>query len=139
MMLFRRARLAARLALAAVLAVGFAGCGGDDEGTTVTTVSEAPSTAPTPPTTGEARLVDVVVRRGSVEGGGRQEVPINERVRLRVTSDVEEEVHVHGYNHRFQVGPTGPAEITFIANLPGVFEVELEKSHKRLLNLEVRP
>jgi hypothetical protein len=139
MMLFRRARLAARLALAAVLAVGFAGCGGDDEGTTVTTVSEAPSTAPTPPTTVEARLVDVVVRRGSVEGGGRQEVPLNERVRLRVTSDVEEEVHVHGYNHRFQVGPTGPAEITFIANLPGVFEVELEKSHKRLLNLEVRP
>ncbi|HEX2023602.1 MAG TPA: hypothetical protein VHF00_02790, partial [Acidimicrobiales bacterium] len=109
------------------------------ERTTVTTLSGAPSTAPTRPTTVEARLVDVVVRRGSVEGGGRQEVPLNERVRLRVTSDLEEEVHVHGYNHRFQVGPTGPAEITFIANLPGVFEVELEKSHKRLLNLEVRP
>ena len=141
-MLFRRARLAARpalAALAAVMAGGLAGCGGGDDETTATTVSDAPSTAPTTPTTVEARLVEVVVRRGSVQGGGRQEVPLNERVRLRVTSDVEEEVHVHGYNHRFQVGPTGPAEITFIANLPGVFEVELEKSHKRLLNLEVRP
>ncbi|HEV3402615.1 MAG TPA: hypothetical protein VG078_12400 [Acidimicrobiales bacterium] len=139
MMQFRRARLAARLALAAVLAVGLAGCGGDDEETTVTTLSEAPSSAPTTPTTLAARLVEVVVRGGSVQGGGRQEVPLNERVRVRVTSDVEEEVHVHGYNHRFQVGPTGPAEITFVANLPGVFEVELEKSQKRLLSLEVKP
>lgn len=138
-MQFRRARLAARLALAAVLAVGLAGCGGDDEETTVTTLSEAPSSAPTTPTTLAARLVEVVVRGGSVQGGGRQEVPLNERVRVRVTSDVEEEVHVHGYNHRFQVGPTGPAEITFVANLPGVFEVELEKSQKRLLSLEVKP
>jgi hypothetical protein len=138
MMLFPRARRVARAALAAALAIGLAGCGGDDEETTATTVSEAPTT-PTTPTTLPARLVDVVIRGGSVQGGGRQEVPLNERVRLRVTSDVDEEVHVHGYNHRFAVGPGGPAEITFIASLPGVFEVELEKTHRRLLDLEVRP
>jgi hypothetical protein len=138
-MLLSQARLVARVALAAVLAAGLAGCGGDDEGTTVTTVAGVPSTALAPATTLAARLVDVVVRGRSVDGGGRHQVPLNERVRLRVTSDVDEEVHVHGYNHRFAVGPGGPAEITFIASLPGVFEVELEKTHRRLLDLEVRP
>jgi hypothetical protein len=64
---------------------------------------------------------------------------LNDRVRLRVTSDTADEVHVHGYNHRFQVGPTGPAEITFIASQAGVFEVELEKTRKRLVNLDVKP
>lgn len=137
-MLLSRARLAAPLALAAGLALALAGCSENEEETTATTLT-APSTAPGPTTTLAARLVDVVVRRGSVEGGGRHEVPLNERIRLRVTSDAAEEVHVHGYEHRFQVGPTGPAEITFIANLPGVFEVELEKTHRRLLSLEVKP
>lgn len=137
-MLLSRARLAAPLALAAGLALALAGCSENQEETTATTLT-APSTAPGPTTTLAARLVDVVVRRGSVEGGGRHEVPLNERIRLRVTSDAAEEVHVHGYEHRFQVGPTGPAEITFIANLPGVFEVELEKTHRRLLSLEVKP
>ncbi|HEX2041811.1 MAG TPA: hypothetical protein VHF24_04165 [Acidimicrobiales bacterium] len=138
-MLLLRARLAAPLALAAGLALVLAGCSRNQEETTATTQAAAPSTAPGPTTTLAARLVDVVVRRGSVEGGGRHEVPLNERIRLRVTSDTAEEVHVHGYEHRFQVGPTGPAEITFIANLPGVFEVELEKTHRRLLSLEVKP
>lgn len=139
MKLLSRARLAAPVALAAMLAAGLAGCGDDDEETTATTVAGAPTTAPGPTTTLAARLIEVVVRRGSVEGGGRHEVPLNERIRLRVTSDAAEEVHVHGYEHRFAVGPTGPAEITFVANLPGVFEVELEKAHRRLFSLEVKP
>jgi hypothetical protein len=140
MMLLSRARLAVPLALAAGLVLALAGCSRNEENTTATTLAAPPpSTVPAPTTTLAARLLDVVIRRGSVEGGGRQTVTLNERVRLRVTSDAAEEVHVHGYEHRFQVGPTGPAEITFIANLPGVFEVELEKTHRRLLSLEVKP
>ncbi len=138
-MLLSRPRFPARVALAAVLLLGLAGCSRNEEKTAPTTVTVPQATTLAPPTTLAARTIEVVVRRGSVSGGGRQEVALNERVRLRVTSDADDEVHVHGYNHRFQVGPTGPAEITFIANLPGVFEVELEKTHKRLLSLEVKP
>ena len=140
MMVLARSRRAAGAVVAAGLAVALAGCGGDGDDTTApTTVVAAPTTSAVRPTTQPARLVDVVVRQGSVEGGGRHEVRLNEQVRVRVTSDVADEVHVHGYEHRFDVGPAGPAEITFVADLPGVFEVELEKARRRLFSLQVRP
>lgn len=139
MTLLFRARRAAPAALVAVLALGGAGCADDGDQTTATTVAVPMATTSAPPTTLAAHTVEVVVRAGSVQGGGRQTVSLNERIRLRVTSDVADEVHVHGYEHRFDVGPTGPAEITFVANLPGVFEVELEEARRRLLTLEVRP
>jgi DNA/RNA endonuclease YhcR with UshA esterase domain len=59
-------------------------------------------------------------------------------VTIRVTSDVAEEVHVHGYDKRVNVAAGGTAEATFVANIPGVFEVEFERSHKLLFTLEVR-
>ena len=134
-----RERPAAPTALAVALALGLAACSGGGEKTTATTVAVPMLTTTVPPTTLAAHVVEVVVRGGSVRGGGRQTVSLNERVRLRVTSDVSDEVHVHGYEHRFAVGATGPAEITFVANLPGVFEVELEKARRRLVTLEVQP
>ena len=139
MMVLAPSRRVARAVVVAGLAAGVVGCGGDGDDTAPKTVATAPTSSTAPPTTLAARMVDVVVRRGSVEGGGRHEVRLNERVRVRVTSDVADEVHVHGYEHRFAVGPTGPADITFIANVPGVFEVELEKARRGLFNLEVRP
>ena len=97
------------------------------------TVSGSASPAPT------ARTLEFVVRGTSVEGPSRQRVSLNERVRLRVTSDVAEEVHVHGYERRAPVTPGAVAEIEFVADIPGVFEVELEKAHRRLVVLEVQP
>lgn len=139
MTLHFRARPAAPAVLAAALALGLAACSNGGDKTTATTVAVPMLTTTVPPTTLAAHVVEVVVSGGSVRGGGRQTVSLNERIRLRVTSNVSDEVHVHGYEHRFAVGDTGPAEITFIANLPGVFEVELEKARRRLLTLEVRP
>ena len=146
-MAVRRARPAAPVALAMALVLGLAGCGGDEETTETppteagtTTAGPSNATAPTTATTAlVAHLIHVTVRGGSVEGGGRQRVSLGERVLLRVTSDTAEEVHVHGYERRVEVGAGATAEIAFVADLPGVFEVELEKSHKRLLSLEVQP
>lgn len=134
-----RARWVVRLACVVLLVMAAAGCSRNEDKATTTTVAVPPTTTPPPSTTLPAQLVEIVVRRGAVQGGGTQQVPVNERVRLRVTSDTADEVHVHGYNHRFQVGPNGPAEITFIASQPGVFEVELEKTKKRLVSLDVKP
>lgn len=150
-MLFRWARQRAPATLATALALASVGCGGDDttaSSTTATTTSAAAAsttgatpvtTTPAAPTTVAGRLIDVVVRAGSVEGGGRQKVSLNELVRLRVTSDVADEVHVHGYDRRAAVAAGATAEVSFVADLPGVFEVELENSKKRLLSLEVQP
>jgi heme/copper-type cytochrome/quinol oxidase subunit 2 len=75
---------------------------------------------------------------GQVSGDtGRVTVKSGEQVRLTVTSDVDDEVHVHGYNLMQDVAPDRPATITFQANVPGVFEVELEHLGKQLLTFQV--
>ena len=84
-------------------------------------------------------MLAVTVRGGSVvEGGSRQRATVNQPVTIRVTSDVAEEVHVHGYDKKFPVAAGQRGEVTFVANIPGVFEVEFERSHKLLFTLEVR-
>jgi hypothetical protein len=45
-----------------------------------------------------------------------------------VTTDSVDEVHVHGYDFVGIVIPTAPAVLTFTADIPGVFEVELEEA-----------
>ena len=81
----------------------------------------------------------VSVEEGEVDGGGRVEVAQGSRVRLTVEADVTDEVHVHGYDLFAEVAPGRPATLEFLADIPGIFEVELEESQLHLLELEVSP
>jgi heme/copper-type cytochrome/quinol oxidase subunit 2 len=58
-------------------------------------------------------------------------------VTVRVTSDVADEIHVHGYDLKQDVEAGSTAEISFTADIPGVFEVELENAGFKLADLEV--
>lgn len=148
-------RLAAP-ALATVLALVLVGaCGGDDdeqatlgEPLTSDSTTSAPgpgassddttttSAAPGP----QGALIEVKVVGGRPEGGvQRGRAKVGDTVTLRVTSDVADEVHVHGYDLSFGVGPGTPGETTFDAAIPGVFEVELHDAGREILKLEVRP
>jgi len=135
--------------MATVAMLVVAACGNGDDSPTVasgtpsTTVQAGPATTGGAVTTGTpttaGTVLAVTVRGGSVvEGASRQRAALNQPVTIRVTSDVAEEVHVHGYDKRMNVAPGRPAEVTFVANLPGVYEVEFERSHKLLFTLEVR-
>ena len=62
---------------------------------------------------------------------------MGESVTLKVTSDVADHVHVHGYDLFTDVAAGDPVTIEFSADIPGVFEVELEDSGLLLLELEV--
>lgn len=104
---------------------------------TATTVATTP--APTTTTTVAGTVISITVTGGSVDGPGRQRVALGEEVTLRVTSDRADEVHVHTYDLHADVGPDAPAEIVFEATIPGVIEVELEESGRKLLDLEVSP
>ncbi len=72
-----------------------------------------------------------------VGGHQRVEVDLNSEVAISVTSDHAEEVHVHGYDILHAVSPGQPLHFSFAANIPGVFEVELEGSGRLLLQLTV--
>lgn len=110
---------------------------GASASTTSTSTTALPAT--TVPAGPEADVVlEVVVEGGSViEGGGRQSVPLGSTVALVVTSDVEEEIHLHGYDVELAVEPGVPAVLEFTADIPGVFEVELHGSGLGLWDLEI--
>jgi hypothetical protein len=98
--------------------------------------SSAASTAPVP--SPSLRTIDVTVAGGAVTGtSGREQVKLGESVVIRVTSDVAEEVHVHGYDVKADVAACSTAEIPLTASIPGGFEVELEGSGKTLFQLRV--
>ena len=69
--------------------------------------------------------------------GHRVEVDLGSVVALMVTSDIAEEVHVHGYDILRAVSESQPAHFAFTATIPGVFEVEFEGSGRLLLQMEI--
>jgi hypothetical protein len=104
-------------------------------GETTTEETTAIPTTPTPP----PPLV-LVVRDGRVAGGiKRPSVSRGTGVVVVVRADVEDELHVHGYDLMRDVAPGNPARIAFQATIAGVFEIELEQSHLLLAELEVQP
>ena len=108
---------------------------------TTTTLPPPSTTEPIATTTTTAgpavTLIEIAVVNGEVKGRTRIKVNVGEPIRLVVTADVADEVHVHGYNLFADVAPGQSAAIEFAATIPGVFEVELEGSGLELLSLEV--
>ena len=106
--------------------------------TSSATVATTPTLTPTPSPTPSVRTVAVSYAGGEVTGtSGREEVPVGEQVVLRVSGDVAEEVHVHGYDLEGAVPAGGSVDIPLTASIPGVFEVELHDSGKVLFQLRV--
>ena len=60
-------------------------------------------------------------------------------VALVVTSDVADEIHLHGYDLKSNAGPGKTARIAFVAKIPGRFEIELEDHGVQIGDLEVEP
>ncbi len=151
----RSRRTVGTATVALALALGLAGCA--DGATTevaASTTSAAPSAATSPapttsPTTSPAptsatpsaqgQVVEISVAGGSVTGPkGRVKVDRGSTVTLRVTSDVADEVHLHGYDKSVDVEKGGTATLTFTAGVAGVFEVELEGERLQLVQLQVQ-
>ncbi|MDP9418361.1 MAG: cupredoxin domain-containing protein, partial [Actinomycetota bacterium] len=106
------------------------------------TATATPGLSPTPSTPAagdEGTVVAVRIRNGEVDPPPRRvEVEAGTEVRLEVTSDTADEVHVHGYDEELVLTPGGSQILTFVADQPGVFEVETHDSGLQLLQLVVR-
>ena len=126
--LSRRALSGAALLVTSVLLVA---CGGEQ-------AADEPAPEESTVTRPEVRTISVSFADGAVAGGVRTEtVPLDEPVRIEVSGDVEEQVHVHTYDLVDDVAPNDPAVMEFTADIPGVHEVELEGSHLLVLELQV--
>jgi heme/copper-type cytochrome/quinol oxidase subunit 2 len=85
-------------------------------------------------------VYDIVVQRGRrVSEPAVLKVHQGDDVKFRITSDVTDEFHLHGYNLEVPVSPERSAVLQFTAKLTGRFTYELHKSGLELGALEVYP
>lgn len=147
------------LLVAAALLTGslaLASCGGDDDETSGTTTETTTTTATnsqtvtatettttettTEPEVEKPTVVRVTVVNGAPEGGiVRATVDQGDRVRLVVTSDVADEIHLHGYDVSRAVAAGGAVTLAFRASIPGRFEAELEERGVQIADITVEP
>lgn len=133
--------IASASVLAAVLALSACGGGGGASSQTTETTTETTQASTTAGTTtpAQATKMTIVVVGGVPKGGiTRATVHQGDRVVVAVTSDVSDEVHVHGYDLKANVASGKPARISFVANIPGRFDIELESRSLQIGDLTVQ-
>ncbi|RZU15757.1 cupredoxin-like protein [Kribbella rubisoli] len=139
-----------------------AGCGGGDSDSGSSTPSpSAPASTPTSslptntPTPGSPNTsspsntadpsgeqadvtIDVTVANGKVNPSGATiKAKAGQTVLVKVISDADEELHIHGYDKELELTPGKPASVKFTANMKGTFEIETHKSGKLVAKLVV--
>lgn len=134
--------LLAALAVAVVAVVVAVASGGDDDGgeqaaqttRTTQTATETGSEARTqtqaneqphetvPP---EPAVTRIRIRGGQVVSGPAEvKVAKGDVVRLAVSGDAPDEIHLHGYDIYESLAPGKPARFVFTADVEGIFELE---------------
>lgn len=88
-----------------------------------------------------ANGVPTIVVEGGEPKGGVQELTYEEGepISFRVTSDVADEVHFHGYDVGKEVEAGGTVSFAVPATIPGIFEVELEDAKEQIAEVTVEP
>jgi hypothetical protein len=119
-------------AAAVFLVLALAACGDDGAGTT-TAVDDGVFVIEVR----QSGVLTVLVEGEPAEAGDRIAVPRGSPVRIEVTLETADEVHVHGYDLAVDVVPPDGGRLEFTASIPGIFEVELEGAGTLLFELEV--
>lgn len=113
-----------RLLAVAVLALVLAACAGSSGGGSGGS--------------GTVTTVRISVKAGKVTPPThREDVPVGSTVRLVVTTDTADEVHVHGVNIEKETEAGKPVTIEFVAKDAGIYEVETHETGLQLVQLEV--
>jgi hypothetical protein len=90
------------------------------------------------PVAAQTQTVRISYLGGQVSGDtGTVPVALGSQVILEVTTDADEEAHLHGYDKAAQIPAGGTATIAFTADIPGQFEFELHHSGAALAVLRV--
>ena len=119
---------------------------GQTTGTSVATASATPapstsgtlttpSTAPTP----SVRTITIVLKDGKVSpNGDRVDLDKGEPFVLDITSDRDDEVHVHGFDKEIEVEAGEHVQVQVVADRTGRFEVESHHPEMLIVTLQIR-
>jgi hypothetical protein len=122
-----RVLAAALMAAAVAAAVAVSGCTDDGD--------PSPSGSPAP----ELEQIDFAIADGRAEPPlERVTVARGTTVRITVTSDQPDELHLHGYDLTAELVPGQAGVIEFVADQAGLFELETHESALVLLQLQVQ-
>ena len=123
----RRIALILGAVVVAVLAFVIVSPGNEDdtgEEAARTTPAQTEEEAPPQPEP-EPEVHRVQLRGGEVVGGAPDiTVTTGDVVRIVVSSDAPDDIHLHGYDVEKEAGPGTPARFRFKADLEGSFEME---------------
>jgi len=108
---------------------------GDDDAVAPATTAPAATEPPAP----DVITIRIAVGSDTAPKVRHFSVEQGRKVEIVVTSELADEVHVHGYDLMADVAPGAPVTIAFTATAPGLFEIELEDHHLPIAELEVRP
>jgi len=93
---------------------------GDQGAQTETGTEEPHETVPAEP-----KPTQIQIRGGQVAGGPADiQVKKGDPVRIVVSSDAHDDIHLHGYDIEKPVEPGKPARFNFTADIEGIFELE---------------
>jgi FtsP/CotA-like multicopper oxidase with cupredoxin domain len=127
----QRVALVVGAVLVAVIAFVAVSPGDDDDGskqateTTTTTATGGATTAKDSVTPSEPAAERIQLRGGEVVGGPKTiKVTKGDRVRIVVSADAEDDIHLHGYDIEKKVQPGKPARFDLVASIEGQFEME---------------
>lgn len=88
----------------------------------------------------ELRTFTLQIRDGELVSGDKTlKVNQGDEVRITVTSDTADELHLHGYDKEAELAAGKPSELAFTADIAGRFEAELHHADKTAFALEVQP
>ncbi len=94
-------------------------------------IADSAATAPT--------VVSITAVNGRPVGGiKRVTIKKGKTVRIVIRTNVGKHVHLHGYNLEKTVVKGKPTVITFVAKVPGRFELELHSPDTLLAQITVR-
>jgi uncharacterized cupredoxin-like copper-binding protein len=112
------------LAVAAIATLLLGGCGSSDNnhsGHQATTVAFA------------------ITDGRKTSGPDRIDATSGDSLTLELTSNVADELHVHGYDKEVELAPNVTARLTFTTDIPGTFEIELHSNDAAITSLRVEP
>ena len=105
--------------------------------TQATTDTGATTTEPPPPAAPEVVRARIAIGPDGPTGVQRIDATRDQRVVITIVSQVSDHAHLHGYDLFVDVGGGRPARMTFVADTPGRFEMELEDRGQQIADLRV--
>ncbi len=126
---------------------GSSGSGSSGSGSGQTSAGTGPAsgpasgakTSPGGPAPSGVRVIAITVTGRDVRPApSRVEIEVGELLRLKVTADREDELHVHGFEVERELTPGKAALVELRGGRPGLYEVETHSPPLRLLQVVVR-